>query len=75
MSQQLEEFKADVKRQLGAFTPEQWRARHPKQHLYATYGRYRSCAWCGKIEPREGVTPSPCPGVVKIGLRDGDGKS
>ena len=62
MSKDLDAFTADVERQLGAFTPKQWRARFPKRHLYALYGRYRSCVWCGKVELHEGVTPSPCPG-------------
>jgi hypothetical protein len=68
MSEQLNAFKRDVQRQLGDLTPEQWRANHPGQHLYATYGRYDSCAWCGRIKPR-GKQPSTCPGVVKIALR------
>lgn len=72
MTEQLDRFRADVGRQLGDDTPEQWRAKHPGQHLYATYGAYRSCAWCGRVEPR-GRPPSRCPGAVKIVLRDGKG--
>lgn len=62
-------FKQEVADKLGELTPEQWREQNPGKHLYAKYRKYMSCAWCGRVKPR-GRTPSQCPGLVRIGLRD-----
>jgi hypothetical protein len=65
----LDRFRQEVAEKLGELTAEEWRAKNPGKHLYARYRQYDSCAWCGRIKPR-GRKPKPCPGVVKIGLRN-----
>ena len=66
---EYERFKQEVVEKLGDLTPQQWREQHPGQHLYARYRQYESCALCGRVKPR-GRKPKPCPGIVKIGLRN-----
>ena len=66
----FKKFQAEVKEKLGGMTSRQWIDQHHGEHLWAYFGEYQSCAFCGIIKAKEGREQKPCKGIVKIGLRD-----
>jgi hypothetical protein len=71
----LKAFRAEVRTKLDearCSDLKEWAEKRPGEHLDATYGKYPSCALCGRIPPRTGDR-SDCPGIVGIGLRGGGG--
>lgn len=69
MTATLDAFKAEVAVKLGGLTSEEYIAANPGQHLYAVYGKWASCAFCGMIQPRDRTKQSKCRGIVRITTR------
>lgn len=67
----LVRFKRDVSAQLDALgigSVREFMAAFPGRHLSAMYGRWPSCAMCGRVEPYGGWK-SRCKGLVRVTMR------
>lgn len=68
MSDAYDAYVVEVKQRLGGLTLQQYVEAHPGEHLWATYGKRESCAFCGVVRRCDGEN-NPCRGIVRIGLR------
>ena len=69
MTQAYDDFVAEVTTKLEGLTSQEYVEAHPGEHLWATYDRYESCAFCGIMRSRDDKGNKPCVGIVRIGLR------
>jgi hypothetical protein len=74
MSEQYDAFRAEAQEKIRAagFTSlQEWTEARPGEHVWAAWGDVTSCAACGNVRRADGKN-SPCRGIARIGLRDGD---
>jgi hypothetical protein len=70
-SPELQAFRKEVMEKLGNQSAVSFVESNPGVHLWATYRKIESCAFCGVCRPRDPSYEGTCRGIARVELRGG----